>query len=203
MISQVRPQRRRNVVGVSVAGGWIVAWLQASLGLSAHAVAAGCLPSTRSLALLLPALALGAHTLARLLGTVPRSVALLAGQCLVHAMLAAAAGCAAGAGGAHATAGAGAFGHVGVMALAHSAALVVCVGAIARVDAALQSAARGGLRVVGRVLRAVALLVRRGQPVLLPLLLRPTSYDVRQVTGSPAFPRTPRAPPQHRAALAL
>ena len=175
-----------------------LACLQVALGLAAHVAAAGCLPEASLLALLLPALFFGADAASRLLRTVPRWVALVAGQCLVHVVLSVAAGCAAAAAGATHPSALRSDVPLSalVMAPAHVVALLVCVAAGAYVDRALQSAHHLSSHVFPRLRAAVSLLCQNDPAVFgLPRVPAP-AYD-----AAPARPALPgqqgsRAPPR-------
>lgn len=191
-------RRASYVVGVTATARLSLACLQAALGLAAHVAAAGCLPQASVLILLLPLLVLSADAASRLLRTVPRWVALVAGQCLVHVVLSVAAGCAAAAAGvAHPTAlRSDVPFSAPVMAPAHVVALVVCVAAASYVDRTLQVAHHLSRHAFPRLRAAVALLLQPDAPVAgLPCVPAP-AYEV-----APAPPASPaqqgsRAPPR-------
>ena len=149
------------------------------------------------LALLLPTLVLAADLGPRLLRTVPRWMALVAGQSAVHVVLSVAAGCAgAAAGASHGPVLAAAVPVSNlVMAPAHVAALLACVALAVWVDRAMQMARHLRLHVCRRMRAAVSLLLQGGGAVVgLPRLPAPI-YRTRQHAVWPGGRRASRAPP--------
>ena len=185
------------VVGVTTGPGSSTAWLQVALGVTAHAAAAGCLPSTSTMAVVVPALLVGLAVISRTLRAVPRPVALIAGQCLVHATMSVAAAC-----GAHEAAALHASAVTDaptwltlLMAPAHMLALLLSVAAAAYVERAAQTAAHLAGHLLHGLHIAVALLTYMPRPVRdlprvvaqrRPARLRPTAVLAQA---------SPRAPP--------
>ena len=185
------------------AARWTVACLQATLGLTAHVAAAGCLPNATVLVVLLPGLVLGADLGTRLMRTVPRWMALVAGQCVVHVVLSLAAGCSgAAAAGSHSTALGAAMPVPNlVMAPAHVVALLVCVAAATWVDRAMKLARQLRNHVCRRIHAAVSLLMQGGGgDYSVPRVPEP-GYRVTRTAVTSGRRCPSRAPPRHHVLL--
>lgn len=136
------------------AGAVAAALAQTAAGLGAHALAAGCPPTARSLAALVPAAVLAVLLVGRVLPHRPL-LRLAGGQLAVHAVL----GLAVCTGAVHAHAA------PPLMTAAHLAALVLCRAVLDRVVALAEDAATRLGRLVPRAPRPVVLVVPDAAPV--------------------------------------
>ena len=112
-------------------------WAAVSIGLSAHATAAGCLPALLPTLIALPLALLAVRATDRYLRRSALLVRVAAGQAVVHAALTVASSC-------RSHSGADAQGHVlpsldVAMTGAHVAALILCVTVAARLERSISS----------------------------------------------------------------
>ena len=135
-------------------GAVAAALAQTAAGLGAHALAAGCLPSARSLSALVPSALLAVLLVGRVLPHRPL-LRLAGGQLAVHAVL----GLAVCTGAVHA--------HTAspLMAASHLGALVLCRAVLDRVAALAEQAVARVARLVPRLPRPVVLVVPAAAPV--------------------------------------